>query len=104
MGMGIHLPMHRVQVWSLVQEDSTYRGATKPIHPTPEPLLQSPGATTNERRATTMEALRPQSPSSAIREATTMKLESSSPSTAREKPTQSKEDPAQAKSKKKSAP
>ena len=28
----IHLPMHGMWVWSLVQEDSTSHGATKPMH------------------------------------------------------------------------
>ena len=30
-GLRIHLPMQGTQVWSLVQEDPTCRGATKPV-------------------------------------------------------------------------
>ena len=33
----IHLPMQGTRVWSLVREDSTWRGATKPVSTTSQP-------------------------------------------------------------------
>ena len=33
----IHLPMHGTWLWSLVREDSTWRGATKPMSTTSQP-------------------------------------------------------------------
>ena len=67
----IHLPMQGTRVWTLVLEDPTYRGATKPAHPnfwtcTLEPLSHNlepvclslcsttRGATAKRRPHTTM--------------------------------------------------
>ena len=49
-----HLPMQGTWVWSLVQEDSTFRGATKPVcysywaH-TLEPVLHNKRSHRNEK-------------------------------------------------------
>ena len=56
----IWLPMQGKQVWSLVQEDPTSHGATKPSATTTEPMLQSPWVTITEPY--TPELLKPSHP------------------------------------------
>ena len=47
-GLRLHLPMQGTQIWSLVSEDPTCCGATKPVHHNYWACALEPGAATTE--------------------------------------------------------